>query len=67
MHKRSKIRRDWLSMLMTVTLNMVYVLIVTPPVMPVKRTAKCSACGGDLVCVGYVPWNTSSLPAPDSS
>lgn len=67
MHKRSKIRRDWLSMLVTVTLNMYYVLIVTPPVKPVKRIAKCSECGGELVCVGYVPWNASSLPAPDSS
>ncbi len=67
MHKRSKIQRDWLSMLVTVTLNMYYVLIVTPPLMPVKRTAKCSECGGELVCVGYVPWNASSLPAPDSS
>ncbi len=67
MHKRSKIRRDWLSMLVTVTLNMYYVLIVTPPVMPVERAVKCSACGGDLVCVGYVSWSASSLPAPDSS
>ncbi len=67
MHKRSKFGRDWLSMLVTVTLNMVYVLVVAPPVMRVKRVAKCSACGGDLVCVGYVAWNASSLPAPDSS
>jgi len=67
MHKRSKIRRDWLSMLVTVTLNMVYVLIVTPPLIPVKRVAKCSECGGELVSVGYVPWRASSLPAPDSS
>jgi hypothetical protein len=67
MHKRSKIRHDWLSMLVTVTLNSVYVLIVTPPVMPAKRTAKCSACGGDLICVGFLPWTAPSLPAPDSS
>jgi hypothetical protein len=67
MHKRSKFGRDWLSMLVTVTLNMYYVLIVTPPPMPVKRTAKCSACGGELICVGFVPWAAASLPPPDSS
>ena len=53
--------------MVTVTLNMVYVLIVTPPLIPVNRVAKCSECGGELVSVGYVPWNASSLPAPDSS
>ena len=67
MHKRSKFRRDWLLMLVTVTLNMVYVLIVAPPVTRVKRVAKCSACGGELVCLGYEPLGASSLPAPDSS
>ncbi len=67
MHKRSKFKRDWLSMLVTVTLNLYYVLIIAPPVMPVKRSAKCSACGGELVCVGFVPWSAPSLPAPDSS
>jgi len=67
MHKRSKFGRDRLSMLVTVTLILVYVLILTPPVMPVKRVAKCSECGDDLACVGYVPWSGSSLPAPDSS
>ena len=50
MHKRSKHARNRLLMLVTVTLNMVYVLIVAPPVTRVKRVAKCSACGGELVC-----------------
>ena len=42
MHKRSTFGRDWLAMLVTVTLNMVYVLIVTPSVMRVKRVARWS-------------------------
>jgi len=50
MHKRSKYASNRLLMLVTVTLNMVYVLIVAPPVTRVKRVAKCSACGGELVC-----------------
>ena len=67
MHKRSKYARSWLLMLVTVTLNMVYVLIVAPPVIRVKRVAKCSVCGGELVCLGYQALDASSLPAPDSS
>jgi len=39
MHKRSKFECNWLLMLVTVTLNMVYVLIVAPPVTRVKRVA----------------------------
>jgi len=66
-HKRSKFKLDWLSMLVTVTLNMHYVLIIAPPVIPAKRVAKCSERGGELVCVSFVPWSASSLPAPDSS
>ena len=53
MHKRSKISRVWLAMLVTVTLNMVYVLIVNPPGPPAKQPMRCPDCGGDLECLGF--------------
>jgi len=43
MHKRSTFGRDWLAMLVTVTLNMVYVPIVTPSVMRVRDRRQMAA------------------------
>lgn len=54
MHKRSKISRIWLAMLVTVTLNMVYVLVVNPPSPPAKQPMRCPECGGELKCLGFV-------------
>jgi hypothetical protein len=63
MHKRSKVSRTWLAMLVTVTLNMVYVLIVTPTPPPKKRRPLCSECGGELVFIGFVR-STEAWPRP---
>ena len=51
LHKRSKISHAWLAMLVTVTLNMVYVLTVTRPTPPAKPSLRCAHCGGQLVYV----------------
>ena len=51
----------------TVTLNMVYVPVVTPPVMPVKGTMQCPDCGGELECIGFVNASDPSLDRFDSS
>jgi hypothetical protein len=65
MHKRSKIPRVWLAMLVTVTLNMVYVLIVNPPATPRKQPMRCPDCGGDLECLGFARSTyTSSAATP---
>ncbi len=53
LHKRSKTLRVWLAMLVTVTLNMVYVLVVNPPRLPAKQPMRCPDCGGDLECLGF--------------
>ncbi len=53
MHTRSKISRVWLAMLVTVTLNMVYVLVVNAPGLPAKQPMRCPDCGGDLECLGF--------------
>jgi hypothetical protein len=67
MHKRSKVQPAWLSMLVTVTLNMVYVLIVAAPQLPARRVLYCPDCGGEMVCLGFVK-AMALLPAPlDSS
>lgn len=53
MHKRSKVSSSWLSMLVTVTLNMTYTLIVGAEPMAVKKpAARCPDCGGELECLG---------------
>lgn len=67
MHKRSKVQPGWLAMLVTVTLNMVYVLVVTPPRTPIKRTLCCPDCGGELMCLGFAKRETQSHPGFDSS
>ncbi len=41
MHKRSRISITWLAMLVTVTLNMVYVLTITRPTPPAKPVMTC--------------------------
>jgi hypothetical protein len=54
-HRRAKTNWEWLSMLVTVTLNMVYVLTVIAKPIAIKPTLKCPECGGELVCLGFVP------------
>ena len=53
MHKRSKVPNSWLSMLVTVTLNLTYTLMVGAEPMAIKKpAAKCPECGGELECLG---------------
>ena len=59
MHKRSKVSMTWLAMLVTVTLNMVYVLTVGGSADPAKHVPRCDQCGGQLVYVCHVG------PVPD--
>lgn len=54
-HPRSRIDREWLRMLVTVTLNQVYELFVTAKPLPVKHRPRCPACGSELTCVGFLP------------
>lgn len=67
MHKRSKIQPAWLAMLVSVTLNMVYVLIVSPPSLPMKRTMSCPDCGGDLEFLGFMKAGGPVTTLDDSS
>jgi hypothetical protein len=62
MHKRSKWKPTWLSMLVTVSLNMVYVLMVAPEPMKERKPICCPECGGELTCLGFVPASECELP-----
>ena len=42
-------------MLVTVTLNLVYVLTVAAKRLVEKPTLTCPECGGELTCLGFVP------------
>jgi hypothetical protein len=55
-HPRRKLDWEWLEMLVTATLNLVYVLTVTAKPRPVKlkHLPICPDCGGALVCVGLL-------------
>ena len=66
-HPRAKTNWEWLSMLVTVTLNMVYVLTVAAKPLMEKSTLKCPECGGELTCLGYVPSAPRRLVEFDTS
>jgi hypothetical protein len=66
-HPRCRVDSEWLKMLVTVTLNMVYVLTATMKPLPAKYRPACPACGGPLTCVGFLPANVSLAVAFDTS
>ncbi len=67
MHPRSKTNWEWLSMLVTVSLSLVYVLTVMAKPQPVRRAPRCPDCGGDLVFVAALPPVDMSSEELDSS
>ncbi len=66
-HPRAKTQWEGLSMLVTVTLNMVYVLTVTAKPLVEKPTLKCPECGGELTCLGFVASAPRRLTEFDTS
>lgn len=55
-HPRRKTDWDWLAMLVTVTLNMVYTLNVAPKPQPQTPNAfPCPSCGQPMQCHGFIP------------
>jgi hypothetical protein len=55
LHPRHRADLEWLKMLVTVTLNDVYVLLVAASPLPVPHRPTCPQCGGELTCVGFLP------------
>jgi hypothetical protein len=66
-HKRAKTHWEWLAMLVTVTLNMVYALTVTMKPIQEKRPLRCPDCGGELSCLGFVDASITRNTEFDSS
>jgi hypothetical protein len=54
-HPRRQVQIEWLQMLVTVTLNMVYVLIVKAQPLRVTYGPACPDCGAALKCIGFIP------------
>lgn len=67
-HPRHKVDREWLRMLVTVTLNEVYVLTVAAKPLKQKYRPPCPRCGAPLQCLGFVPPSDRLVPVTfDSS
>ena len=62
MHKRSKWKPRWLSMLVTVSRGLVYELMVIPDLVVERKPMCCPKCGGELTCLGFVPASQCELP-----
>ena len=54
-HPRHRFDGEWLKMLVTVTLNVIYVFIVAAKPLPVPYRPTCPDCGGDLSYIGLIP------------
>lgn len=67
MHKRSKWNRTWLSMLVTVSRSLVYVLTVSSDPIIERKPMCCPECGGELECLGYERPQTQPAMPPDTS
>jgi hypothetical protein len=54
-------------MLVTVTLDLVYRLIVGAKPLPVSHRPLCPYCGGELSCIGFIPAHDWPFTAYDTS
>jgi hypothetical protein len=66
-HSRHQTDWAWLQMLVTVTLQEVYVLLVTAKPVPVPHSPTCPNCGAALTFVGFVPAAKGGGDWPETS
>ena len=64
---RHRIDREWLKMLVTVTLSWVYVLSVATKPLPTPHRPPCPHCGGPLSFVGWITEHDWPFAADDTS
>jgi len=55
LHPRARTDFEGLKMLLTVTLNAVYVLLVAAKPLPVAPAPTCPDCGAEMTYMGFVP------------
>jgi hypothetical protein len=66
-HPRYQVDREWLNLLVTVTLNSVYVLLVTAQPLPVPHRPRCPHCGAELTFARFVPAHEQRFAFSDTS
>lgn len=66
-HPRTNVDHAWLEMLVTVTLNSVYVLVVAAPSWPVSPPPTCPTCGGALTYQGFLAASQERCMPTDTS
>jgi hypothetical protein len=66
-HPRYRIDREWLQMLVTVTLSWVYVLLVAAKPLPIPYRPACPHCGGPLSYMGMISEHDWPFAAYDTS
>jgi hypothetical protein len=66
-HPRQRINFEWLKMLVTVTLNAVYVLLVAAQPLPTSHPPTCPDCGAEMTYMGFVPVPQGRFASTDTS
>jgi len=54
-HPRQRVNFESLKMLVTITLNAVYVLLVAAKPLPVSHGPTCPDCGAEMIDMGFIP------------
>ena len=54
-HPRQRVNFESLKMLVTITLNAVYVLLVVAKPLPVSHGPTCPDCGAEMIYMGFIP------------
>ena len=66
-HPRQQLDGEWLKMLVTVTLNQVYVFLVPAPALPAPCGPRCPDCGEPLRFLTFEPASAGRFLDPDTS
>ena len=67
LHPRQQVNSEWLKMLVTTTLNLVYVLLVVAKPLPDSHRPPCPDCGAPLTYLGFLPASKRGSDSLDTS
>jgi len=66
-HTQAKTNWEWLNMLVTVSIHLVYVLTVSAKPLRERRKFACSECGGDMKYVMHIKYKDKQVIETDTS
>jgi hypothetical protein len=66
-HPRAKTNWEWLTMMVTVTISLVYVLTVQAKPLRERRKFQCSECGGAMTYIMHVKYKDKQVIETDTS